>query len=155
MCYYFGMKWLSTLLIVFLPQLVSAQASGLVTCSGPDCDMCSFVAMIEGLVNWLFSFLVLAAVLGLMIAGFKLVTSAGNESAWSGAKSMFTNIIIGFVIVLSAWLIVDTIMKAFIAPESDFGMWNQVPAGACGGIKSNQNCRINAEGERICTGGGF
>jgi hypothetical protein len=120
------MKWLASLVVVFLPQLVSAQAGGLVTCSGPDCNMCHFVDMINGIVDWLFGFLVLAAVLALMVAGFRLVVSAGNESAWTSAKSMFTNIIIGFVIVLSAWLIIDTIMKAFIAPGSDFGVWNEI-----------------------------
>jgi hypothetical protein len=121
-----AMKWFASLLVVFLPQLVSAQAGGLVTCAGPDCDMCDFVNMINGIVDWLFGFLVLAAVLALMVAGFKLVVSAGNESAMSNAKSMFTNIIIGFVIVLSAWLIVDTIMKAFLAPDSGFGVWNEI-----------------------------
>jgi hypothetical protein len=132
------MKWLASLVVVLLPQLVSAQAGGLVTCSGPDCDMCDFVDMINGLVNWLFGFLVLAAVMALMIAGFRLVTSAGNESAWSGAKSMLTNVIIGFVIVLSAWLIVDTLMKAFVDPDfsdsegNKFGPWNEIED--CGGF---------------------
>lgn len=129
------MKWLSALLFVLLPEMVFAQAGGLVTCSGPDCNICSFVAMINGLINWLFSFLVLAAVLALVIAGFRLVVSAGNEAAWTKAKEMVTNITIGFVIVLSAWLIVDTMMKAFIAPDSGFGMWNEIPAGSCGGIQ--------------------
>ena len=136
MCYYLGnMMWLVAFLVSTVPSFVFAQdPEGLVTCSGPDCDMCDFVGMINGLVDWLFGFLVLAAVLGLMISGFKLVISAGNESAWTAAKSMVTSIIIGFVIVLSAWLIVDTIMKAFLAPESGFGMWNEIPAGQWGGI---------------------
>jgi hypothetical protein len=127
------MKWLSIGLITLFPSLVLGQdPEGLVTCSGPDCNLCSFVDMVNGLVDWLFGFLVLAAVLGLMITGFKMVVSGGNESAWTQAKSMFTNIIIGFVIVLSAWLIVDTILKAFIDSDSGFGMWNKIED--CGGI---------------------
>ena len=113
------------------------QDGGLVTCKdGISCDMCDFVDMINGLVTWLIGFLVLLAVLGLMIAGFKLVTSAGNEAAWSSAKQMFTNVIIGFVIVLAAWIIVDTIMKAFVASDSGFGPWNEIED--CGGLFNQQ-----------------
>ncbi len=128
------MKWMSALMLLLAPGLSLAQDSGLVTCTGADCNVCTFVQLISNIVNWLFGFLVLLAVLGIMYAGFQLVTSAGNTSALDKAKSMFTNIIIGFVIVLSAWIIVDTVMKAFAAPESKLGMWNQIPAGSCGGI---------------------
>jgi len=139
MWYYLNnMKPLAVFFLLTLPSLVFGQTPpGLVTCSGPDCDMCHFVNMINGIVNWLFGFLVLAAVFGLMISGFKLVVSAGNEAAWSAAKSMVTSVVVGLVIVLSAWLIVDTIMKGFVKDsngiKSEFGMWNQV--ADCGGIQ--------------------
>jgi hypothetical protein len=143
MWYYLNnMKPLAIFFLLTLPSVVFGQTPpGLVTCAGPDCDMCDFVNMINGIVNWLFGFLVLAAVFGLMISGFKLVVSAGNEAAWSAAKSMVTSVVVGLVIVLSAWLIVDTIMKGFVKDssgiKSEFGMWNQI--ADCGGISKQEN----------------
>lgn len=112
----------------------SAESAGLVTCSGPDCNLCSFVTMVNNLVAWLVGFLTLAAVLAIVYAGFKLVVSGGDEGAMTDAKKMLTNIVIGFVIVLSAWLIVDTLMKALVAPGVGFGVWNDIPDSQCGGI---------------------
>ena len=109
------MKWLSLAFLAFVPLIAPAQEdTGLVSCTGPDCNFCSFVVMINNLISWLIGFLTLAAVLALVYAGFKLVVSAGDQGAMTDAKKMITNIVIGFIIVLSAWLIVDTLMKALL-----------------------------------------
>lgn len=113
-----------TLSLVFLPGLVIAQTSiynpdpdyGLVPCGSPGQDQCTtnhVVAFANNLITWLISILGVIAVIALIITGFKLVTSAGNPSAWSAAKEMFTNIVIGIIIILAAWLVVDTILKGF------------------------------------------
>lgn len=122
-----------------LPLVVFGQNSEygdpLVPCSGPDCNFCSIVTLVQNIINWLFGFLTLVAVILLVVAGFKLVTSAGNPNAWETAKKMLTNVIIGFIIIMAAWLIVDTIMKALLAPDSGMGPWNSFSAGGkCGGI---------------------
>jgi hypothetical protein len=110
-----------------------AQLSDLVSCDGVavKCDWCTLVQLIDNVIDWLFTFFTLAAVAMVMYVGFKLVTSGGNSSAWEEGKSMFTNLVIGFVIFLSAWLIVDTILKGLIDTNSDFGVWNEL--GDCGG----------------------
>jgi hypothetical protein len=134
---YTHMKYAPLLIgILFLaPFAASAQdPSGLVTCSGPDCNFCSLVSMVNVLTDWLFGFLVLAAVLVLMIAGFKLVVSSGNPGAMSDAKSMATNVIIGFVLVMAGWLIVDTIIKALVVPGSEFASWDEIQGAQCGGV---------------------
>lgn len=124
-------------LLVFLPQIaLGAERSGLVTCTGVDCNFCTFIQMVDNIVDWLFMFLVLAAVLILVYAGFKLVVSAGNPSAMSAAKGYISNVIIGFVIVMAGWLIVDTLMKALVGSGSDFGTWNEIKD--CGGINFNE-----------------
>ncbi len=87
-------------------------------------------------------------------AGLKLVVSAGNPSAMSDAKKMLTNVLIGFVIVLSAWLIVDTIMKALLNPnyesgEIEFGPWNQLEANQCGGMVGADEPMYCFEGPNI------
>ena len=84
--------------------------TGLVTCSGPDCDACDLVNMVNKIVNFLIVLLTIAATFALVITGFKMVTSGGNTTAWESAKGTFANIIIGFILVLGAWLIVDTLL---------------------------------------------
>ena len=113
-----------TLCLVFLPSLATAQGDvsiynpdpeyGLVPCGSSGQEPCTtnhVVAFANNLITWLISILGIIAVIALIITGFKLVVSAGNPSAWAEAKSMFTNIVIGIVIILAAWLVVDTILK--------------------------------------------
>lgn len=130
------MKWIFvlTLLVVSLAVMfpsvtLAVDPGGLVTCSGPeDCNFCTFIQMVSVIISWLFGFLVLVAVLLIVFAGFKLVVSAGNPSAMTAAKGMISNVIIGFVIVMAAWLIVDTLMKTLANPGAkiDIGMWNEL-----------------------------
>lgn len=87
------------------------DGSGLVTCEGPDCNWCSVVSMVNRIITWLIAFLSVVAVGVMVIAGFRMVTSGGDKAAWQSGKSMFTNVVIGIIIVLSAWLIVDTTLS--------------------------------------------
>lgn len=93
------------------PIVVTAQAGGLVPCSGPDCTTASVVALVAKLMDYLIKMLGAIAAIALVYAGFKMVTSQGNENAWKSAKEVFGNVIIGIVIILSAWLVVDLILK--------------------------------------------
>lgn len=135
---------LAVLLVLLWMPLVSFAQTGagseydLVTCSGPDCNLCTAVDMVDNIVDLLFTLLSVAAVLVLVFAGFKLVVSAGNPGAMSAAKSMITSVIVGFIIVLSAWLIVDTVMKALISEDIDFGVWNEIDGQDCGSILQMQ-----------------
>lgn len=117
-CYHFGMKRLISyggtylfLCIASLPVKVQAQAGGLVPCDGPNCTACDVVSLANNLISLLITLLSIAAVLMFVYTGFKLVTSAGNSSEWEQAKSTFTNVVIGIVLVLTAWLITDTVLR--------------------------------------------
>lgn len=95
-----------------------AQLSG---CTGLDCSACNVVDMANGLITWLIGILFVVFALLLAIAGVRLVTSGGNHHALDEAKSSFMNAIIGFIIILSAWLIVDTIMRGLVGTSSNPG----------------------------------
>lgn len=118
------------LLLLFVPiEQVSAQ-SGFVPCDGANCSACDFVSMINVIIKWLFGMIfVLFAVL-MTKAGFGLVTSGGNQGALDAAKSHFQNALIGIIIVMAGWLIVDTIMKGTLkggtGEISGFGPWSSV-----------------------------
>ncbi len=119
-------------LLLLLPLAAFGQeAGGLVTCSGPDCNFCTFIAMVDKVIKFIFTLMVLGSVLMMVYAGFQLVVSQGNEHAMGEAKGMISNVIIGFVIVMSAWLIVDTMMKALLRTDAGFGMWNSLSSSGC------------------------
>lgn len=121
-------------LLAFLP-IDTITAAGLVTCDGVDCSACDFVGMVNIIIKWIFG-LVFVLFAGIMaVAGFGLVTSGGNQSALEAAKSKFTNGIIGLIIVMAGWLIVDTIMRGVVGGGSTgvaagelagWGPWSQV-----------------------------
>lgn len=128
-------KYLPFLLATFIMLLVplssvDAQAGGFVTCDGPTCSACDLVSMINRIIVWLFGFVFVVFAVLMVVAGFGLVTSGGNQSALDAAKSKFQNALIGIIIMLAAWLIVDTLMRAILAGGTGnvmgFGPWSQV-----------------------------
>ena len=105
------------------PTLVLAdeheEDTGLVTCSGPrECDACALVTTIDEVLDWLITIMLVIFAIVVVYAGIRLVTSGGSPDAKSSAKTMMTNAIIGIVIVLAAWILVDTLMRALL-PGTD------------------------------------
>jgi len=107
-----------------------AFADGLVPCTGApgdECQACKAVDLVNNVVAWLIGVLSIIIVLVIVYAGLKLVTSGGNPAAKQSAKSVMTNAIIGYIIVLGAWLFIDYGMKAlFSAGDPVFGVWNEI-----------------------------
>ena len=98
-------------------NLQEAQTRGIVPivpCN--TADTCNYNALITG-VQRLLSFLITAAsiiaVVLFVYAGFLLIFSGGNPSKRDRAKEIFWNTIVGFIIVISAWLIIATVLKVF------------------------------------------
>ena len=101
------------LALMFLPALVMAQDSGLIPCGYGDnpCDTSDVANFVNGLISFLIQMLGIIAAIVMVYAGFRLVTSGGNEGEATKAKELFTNVVIGIVIILAAWFVLDTIMK--------------------------------------------
>jgi len=100
--------------------------TSLLQCTGTDCSLCNVVHLGNGLIKWLIGFLCLLFAVLIAWAGFELVTSGGNQRALDSAKDKLTSAIIGLIIVLAAWLIVDTIMRGLIGTEGREGQVQNV-----------------------------
>ncbi|MAZ56182.1 hypothetical protein CL653_00090 [bacterium] len=125
------MKFATTLLlflILFVPFLVDAQ--GLVTCSGSECNFCQAGDMVNNLINWIIGFMTVVAVFLFAIAGFQLVTSGGNQDAMKKAKSRLTYVVIGFLLMLASWLIIDTILEGLTG--QGLKVWGSFDVDNCG-----------------------
>lgn len=101
-----------------------------------NCGICDIVQLVQNILNFLISFAVIVSVLMFVSAGFLYMTAVGNEEKIKSAHKIFTNVFIGLIFVLSAFLIVDTIMKALIKGPSRFGFWNEVGCGSSGSLST-------------------
>lgn len=136
------------------PLFVSAQLTGpLVPCDGvagkdstgktiPECQACHVVQLGQNIINFLVAIAAVIAVVIFSYAGFLMLTAAGDTGKISSARGMFWNVLIGLVIVLAGWLIIDTVMKWAFQRQTDtdtekgsplyeamkdkFGPWNQI-----------------------------
>ena len=139
----FGGFLLFTVAFVVLPDIANAQGfvqCGLTQSSGGntytvnrECNFCELVSLFNTIIQWLVTMFFLLFAILMVIAGFNLMSSGGNESAKRDAKEKLTNAIIGIVIVLGAFLIVDTLMRYLVGPTggangnvNGFGPWSTI-----------------------------
>lgn len=78
------------------------------------CDFNQLIVLTNTIIDFLLFYVAspIAAII-FCYAGFKLLTSGGNEEAKTGAVKMMMTMVKGYLIALAAWLIVHTIVKEF------------------------------------------
>ena len=126
---------LTSLFFLLIPVFALAQEP-LVPCEGNACNTCHVIVLGNNILLWLIGISAAVIALVFVIGGLKMVMAGGNEGDITTAKKMMTNAIIGFVILLAAWLIVDTVLKVFLkgndveqegaASIEGYGPWNQI-----------------------------
>lgn len=79
-----------------------------------ECTFTDVVVLAKNLVNFAFYLSVPAVVLLISYAGYLYMSSAGDEGKVGQAHTIFTNVAIGFCVILSAWLIVVTLLKVLL-----------------------------------------
>jgi len=117
--------------IIVTALFPSVSQAALVPCGKSEeamCTLCDFIVGIKGLVDYGFKIMVVVALAMLIISGVVYVISAGNEGMMTTAKSLLKNVLIGFSIILGAWLIINTAMWV-MGTKSDLGIgvesWNK------------------------------
>ena len=65
----------------------------------------------------------IAAVM-IVYGGIMMMIAGGNESRFASGRSAATSAVIGLVIALLAWLIIDTIIK--VTTGGSLGPWNKI-----------------------------
>jgi len=121
---------LAVMLVIILitPVLAFAQIPTIVPCGSTGqepCNLCHIGTVAQNLLNGAIFVAIFLSSITIAYAGWKYMT-AGGEGGKSEGKQMLTNVIIGLVILLAAWLIVDTIMKVMFSDSVNFGPWNEI-----------------------------
>lgn len=105
--------------------VVAAEAeeeSGLVPCgkssgSSPEqapCTICHIVVAGNNLMKWGLGIMTVIAVTVMFAMAVLYVVSAGNQGMMQTAKGGITAALIGFAVMLSAWLIVSTVLTILV-----------------------------------------
>ncbi len=124
------------LLLVTFPLVAFGQGAGLprqiVPCAGatagvgatgplPACRCSHLIDLAQNIINTgIFIFIIFAAVM-FAYAGFLYLTNEALGKQQQ-AREIFKNVAIGLAVILSAWLLVDTIMNSMLG--GSFGDWN-------------------------------
>jgi hypothetical protein len=117
----FRLTRLSATIVVFvllvLPIIVSAQGipKQIVpeTCNQPGgCEsICDVVKLAQNVLNFgIFVAVVISAFL-FAYAGWNMITAGGNTEIYAKGKRVFGNVLIGLIIILAGYIIIDTLMK--------------------------------------------
>lgn len=101
-------------LMMLVPAFSVSAADGLVPCGGSGqnpCTFSDFFVLINNVINFLlFNIATPLAALTFAVAGWMYLTAGGDTGKIKQAHELFKNVAIGFIIALSAWLIVKAIL---------------------------------------------
>lgn len=123
--------------IVIAPSVLFAQGKGLperiVPCNGavagnglPACGCEQLIILAQNLINTGIFIAVFLCAMLFAYAGWQYMTQE-TIGGHNHAREMFTNVAIGLIIILAAWLVVDTLMRSLLANEKGI-VWNNICA---------------------------
>lgn len=95
------------------------EHSHIVQCTD-DCGYNDLIALIRDIIDFIIKIAVIAAPILFAWAGFLYVTAAGNTGKIAKAHTIFKDVFIGFMIILVAWLVVNTIVGELLNTDEGF-----------------------------------
>lgn len=90
------------------PVVVFGQ--GIVPCNGPDCDWGALIVLGQNILNLIVTIAVIASAVMFAYAGWLFFSDTGNASNVEKGKKVFGAVVVGLIIVLVAWLVINTIL---------------------------------------------
>lgn len=115
-------------LFFLLPAITNAQGSLLVPCSGSDCGTCEIIQLANNVTDIIIALAVGISVIIFMYAGWLMLSSGGSSAQIKRGKDVMTNVLIGLIIILTAWLVIDVMLKTLLPNgEVQFGNNNPMP----------------------------
>jgi len=121
---YFKLVFLCLFSFLFLTLENVNAADSLVPCgtgANDPCTLCHFIIGIKGLIDWGMGILITLSLTAISISGVIYIISSGNPELTKKAKNFATSTVIGFSLLLSAWLIINVTLWLFAAKD-DLGL---------------------------------
>ncbi|NCN94766.1 hypothetical protein GW888_00865 [Candidatus Wolfebacteria bacterium] len=110
------------------------NAAGLVPCGTsetPACNWCYFGALASNIIDFMMYLVFPLAAVMIVVGGIFIMTSGGSSARFSKGKEIITAAVIGILIALLSWIIIDTIIQTIavgwkgIVPTP----WNKINLG--------------------------
>jgi heme/copper-type cytochrome/quinol oxidase subunit 2 len=92
-----------------LASLALTSNIGCNTLNGLNCSATDFNSFIRIIINWMLGIAFGIAVLFLIVGGFWYITSAGNEETAEKGRGTAINAIIGIVIIILSYVIINVV----------------------------------------------
>ncbi len=121
-------------ILYLLFAIFVVQAAGLVPCGGKDasgnsepaCNWCFLMEMVSRVINYLIYIIFPLAAIMIVVGGGFIMTAAGSPVRVAKGKEIITAAVIGLLIALLSYLIIDTIIKIIAVgwDNLNIGPWN-------------------------------
>lgn len=100
---------------VYLSAAGGVMAAGISLCSSNDlmCSTFDFQKVITQVINGLLFVAFIAALVFLIYGGIRWIISGGDKEGTAKAKGTVTAALVGLVIVLGAWILINIILQFF------------------------------------------
>ncbi|HDH31272.1 MAG TPA: hypothetical protein ENH26_00675 [Candidatus Wolfebacteria bacterium] len=106
---------------------VSIAQAGLVPCGTSTtnpCTWCDLGQLIANIIDFLVKIAIVIAVVFIVWGGFIIMTAGGSPERAKNGRDIIKSAVIGIIITLGAWLIINTVIKLVL--QADIGPWNQI-----------------------------
>ncbi len=109
--------------IICIPFLMNAQ--GIVPCGNgnDECEVSDIVALAKNLMDWFILISVVVAALLFLNAGVLYIMSPSNPSNIARAHRLFLSTLVGMVVVLCSWMIINLVMTTLYGGAGTWGSW--------------------------------
>ena len=98
---------------------LTSDCTGGPQATGGNCDWNALVALINKLSTYMIFISIPLTALGVMYGGFLYLTAGGNSGQTKEARKIMMNVLIGFGLMLGAWLIIHEVYNLLIVPGGD------------------------------------
>lgn len=88
-------------------------------CNTRECTWIDFVALGNEIIDFAVYIAIIGATIAFTVAGFKMIMNNGKPNEIIEAKKMITNAVVGIIITLTGWLIIDFILDGLLV-KSEF-----------------------------------
>lgn len=116
-----------SLLVLFFALInFNFASAALVTCTN-DCTIGTLIATVRLIVNFLLSWAWLVSIVFIVWAGISMMLAGGNEERLTSAKTTLRNAILGFVVILLSFIILNSVIKLITGSGDLINAFDLIP----------------------------
>lgn len=118
----------------------------LVPCNGVNCDFNALMTLVNRVISFILYVSIPLAAISFSYAGYLYLSAAGDTGKIESAHEIFKKVLIGFIFILSAWLIVYAITNSLLSSDFKNSKANLLKNGG-GGYNSGSGGGGDGSGE--------